>query len=93
MMVKYPQEFPPQLAVEMKQSLKSYRSAFSNYSNMFFGSILYWFLLRSKPWFKLTGNPVQRLTFTFLTASYMLDMNFAETEYLTQQIYANNKYF
>ena len=93
MMVKYPQEFPPQLSAEMRQNLHHYRSAFNRYSNMFFGGIGYWLLLRNKPWFKLTGNPVQRVTFVFLSMSYMLDMNFGETEYLTQQIFANNKYF
>lgn len=77
----------------MRKQLSEYRSASLRYGNMFFAGVGYWLMLRSRKWFQLTGNPVQRLTFTFLSLSYMMDMNYAQNEYLTKQIFANNKYF
>ena len=77
LMVKYSSEFPPQLKQEMRKQLSEYRSASLRYGNMFFAGVGYWLMLRSRKWFQLTGNPVQRLTFTFLSLSYMMDMNYA----------------
>jgi len=81
-MVKYPNDFPSQLTTEMKQRLSSYRDDSRRYGNMFFGGVGYWLLFRTKPWFQLTGNPIQRITFLFLSVSYMMQANFSETEYL-----------
>jgi|JI9StandDraft_2_1071091.scaffolds.fasta_scaffold842158_1 hypothetical protein len=93
LMVQHPEDFPGGLAEKLKEPLTKYRKDERFFHRMVLGGVLYWALLRSKPWFKLTGTPIMRFSFIVFNFANWMDATFLTDTFLAKNICENNENF
>jgi len=69
------------------------RRYYDRFNNLLWGGLLYWVALRRFTWFKLTGNAIMRLSFSFICVNNMMDIGFDVNNYLVQNAFINNLQF
>lgn len=78
---------------DLKKSIGKLRRDYSFFSKMLWGGVLYWAVLRRQVWFQLTGNAIMRVCWAFICFNNMIDLTFAQNEFLTQNAFQYNSHF
>lgn len=86
LIVKYPSEFPLELPEQLRGPLTRYRKDANIFHGMTTGTIIYWFLLRNKPWFKLTGAPLIRFSFLAFNFVSWMDASFIADAFIAEKV-------